>query len=245
MAQSQEQEIHLRLRELYPDSHEELLAPYDLGRLSDYYEFLQTTNEIGGFFSKRDSEQILDRHLIDCMWYIHTLAKKDYLRSHSQIADFGTGPGLPGYLLACRIEPLVITLIDSQSRRLKFLESFVNEKQYKNLHFVYKRAEETTATFDLAVSRSFLPYPWSAELVYRSLKVGGIYAPFLGKLQEWPREKFLLNQLGYDVLETVSIPELEFLGERHIKFLKRARSTKDGYPRVWKEIQKEIKKENG
>ncbi|EMG20408.1 hypothetical protein LEP1GSC150_5072 [Leptospira interrogans serovar Copenhageni str. LT2050] len=38
--------------------------------------FLKEKNEAGGFFSKRDSEEILDRHVLESIYHVYRITKK-------------------------------------------------------------------------------------------------------------------------------------------------------------------------
>ena len=56
--------IKNRLSELFPELVNQIEKEFDFEKLEAYFQFLKDYNEIGGFFSKSDSENILDRHII-------------------------------------------------------------------------------------------------------------------------------------------------------------------------------------
>lgn len=223
---------------------------FDLKSLENYLSFLENQNERGGFFSKKDSEQIVERHLLESAYFVLTLKNKGLVSRETRVADVGTGPGLPGFLFACLNEPVRVTLVDSQKRKLAILEECLQEilpeKISKNVAFSYERAEDTKLHFDLVTSRAMVPYPWSVEVVSRMVHVGGYYCPFHGTaLPPEDKEKEILKRTGFKLQEIVELDDLDFLGKRHIRVLKKLRLADKGTPRSWKDIQKEIQANHG
>ena len=231
---------------LFP-GEKQLEQLFDWELVEWYYQFLADNNEAGGFFSKKDSEHIVTRHLAESAYHVSVITGKIAVSRETKICDLGTGPGLPGFLFYCLREKPDVTLLDSQGRRLKFLQQSSSGLAAKDkLHFVYARAEEHGKQYDLVVSRSFVPYPFSAELALRMIKKNGYYIPFLGNLfLEDDVEAEYLRRLGLELEETCELEKLSFLGKRHIKLLKKTGKPVHGYPRPWKTITKEIQKYNG
>lgn len=239
-------EILNRIREIMPTESTQIENSFDFFKLNSFLQFLKDKNEIGGFFSKTDIQFVLDRHLIESLVHVYKISRKHLITSQTKIADVGTGPGLPGFLFYC-LNPLPkVTLIDSQKRKLKHLEEFCLQKKYSpSPDFVFNRMEEIKTEFDLVVMRSAIPYPWSMEMVSMLVKREGYFVPFLGKLFEnLEKENSFLSRFGFTLEETEKIPELEFLGNRHVKYLKKT-SKVGNSPREWSQIQKEIRRENG
>ncbi|MCB1176446.1 MAG: class I SAM-dependent methyltransferase [Leptospiraceae bacterium] len=219
---------------------------FDLNKAETFLQFLKDKNEIGGFFSKSDYPFILDRHLIESL--IHILKINDHLKlnSSTKVADVGSGPGLPGFLFHCLVNNPELTLIDSQRRKLKHLEDFSKANKYSKLIFTYERMESVKKNFDIVTMRSSIPYPWSIEMVSGLIKKEGYFIPFLGKKEiELERENSFLSKFGFIIEHKEEISELEFLGKRQVKYLKKTSFPKDSLPRDWNIIQKEIRRENG
>lgn len=236
--------IQSRLKELYPSQANQIGNYFDFAKLESYYSFLKDFNEVGGFFSKSDSENVLDRHIIESIMHIYKIQQIFPVSHETRLADIGTGPGLPGYIFYALKNPPQITLVDSQMRRLGLLEKFHKEtSSSKEVKFVYGRVEDIKEKFDLVVMRSTIKYPWSAEMIYGLLRLHSSFIPFLAKRNyDSNFEQMLLNNLGLNIEKEVDIPELEFLGNRHIKVLKKVTEPKKGFPRKWETISKEIKR---
>ncbi|MEM7179413.1 MAG: RsmG family class I SAM-dependent methyltransferase [Spirochaetota bacterium] len=238
--------VQQQIQEKLPSLADEILQTFDAQKVAAYYDFLEEKNEVGGFFSKQDTARILERHILESICFVYYVSKQKNVSRETQIADVGTGPGLPGYLFLCLISKPNITFIDSQKKRLALLQDFTKSENM-DAKFLYKRVEEIRdLKFDIAVTRAVIPYPFSVEVIVRILKQGGFYIPFLGKKSyALDKEKSYLKSNGYTLSKEIILTELDFLGERHIKFLKKERKAVHGYPRTWKQIHKEIKENHG
>lgn len=236
--------VQLRTLELFPNLYEQIVEKFDCKKIEMYFQFLKDYNEIGGFFSKSDSQNILDRHIIESIFHIFKIISVYPVTFETKLADIGSGPGLPGYLFFTLKTPPIITLIDSQRRRLGLLEKFHHD-QFKdsNVTFVYERVEDIKIKFDLVIMRSTIKYPWSVEMLTPLLKMNSTFIPFLGKKNyDFEFEKKLLKNLGIKIEKELDLDELEFLGKRHIKLLKKTGECNNGFPRKWETINKEIKR---
>ncbi|MBP7280885.1 MAG: class I SAM-dependent methyltransferase [Leptospiraceae bacterium] len=236
--------IQTRIYELFPTQANQLELYFDFEKLESYFQFLKDYNEIGGFFSKSDSENILDRHILESVIHIYKILLAHSVSHETRLVDIGTGPGLPGYIFYTLKNPPYITLVDSQMRRLGILEKFHTEKyQDQKVTFIYARVEDIKEKFDLVIMRSTIKYPWSAEMICRLLKQNSCFIPFLGRRNyDLKFEQMFLENLGLKIEKDFDIPELEFLGNRHMKVLKKIAESKKGFPRKWEAISKEIKR---
>ncbi|MCK6379947.1 MAG: class I SAM-dependent methyltransferase [Leptospiraceae bacterium] len=231
-----------RLSELFPEEKNEIETKFDFNKILKFYEFLQKENLRGGFFSKKDTENILERHLIESIYHVYRIVKEVSVSRETKLADVGTGPGLPGFLFYCLLEFPKVTLIDSQRRKLSLLEKFAKEEKFSEIQFIYSRAEEKVCKkFDIIVTRSVVSYPWSAEVCINLLNENGYFIPFLGKFIQKKEDEIYLENLGLNFKKVVRLSALGFLGERHLIFLKKTAKIKQGYPRSWKSIKEEMR----
>lgn len=227
--------------EFFGEESADILACFDWEKVDWFVRFLKDFNEIGGFFSKRDSDQIEKRHILDCLYYVYRIYKYLPVSRETSLIDIGTGPGLPGFLFHCLNEVPTVCLLDSQKRKLSILER--EFKPRHKLYFVYERAEEFQRKYDLVVTRASISYPFSAEVFSTLLVQNGFYVPFFGQLDvEADLESEVLKRYHYEVVDSILLKKLDFLGMRHIKFLKKKRVTHFNDRRSWKLILKDIKK---
>ncbi|TGM37493.1 RsmG family class I SAM-dependent methyltransferase [Leptospira biflexa] len=241
-----QEEIQTIIPKLFP-----ILEPeFDWELVKIFYDFLKRDNEKGGFFSKNDSEKILERHILESLIFVWKLKTTGYVSRETNVADVGTGPGLPGFLFAVLKKAPQVFLVDSQKRKLALLEAEITtgslSKVKKRVEFIYARTEEISSNFDVVTSRAMVPYPYLAEVTTRMVKQKGILCPFLAQpYQDLEKETEVLSNNGFVLKKEILIPELEFVGKRHIKILQKNSLPKKGYPRDWKEIVKETKSKNG
>jgi 16S rRNA (guanine527-N7)-methyltransferase len=234
------------IKKHFPEDWGVILEIFDKELILEFSLFLREKNEEGGFFSKKDSESILERHLLESIYSVYALVGNNLVSRETRIADVGTGPGLPGFLFLCLKEHPHLTLIDGSRRKLGLLEEWWKITKLKfpgrRLEFRYGRAEELKGSFHSVCMRASIPYPFSIEAVCKLVGKSGFFLPFLGKEYPWEEiETRILSECGFMLEGVLYLDDLGFLGERQIRVLKKVREPKNGHPREWKRIAKEIK----
>ncbi|MCX7998475.1 MAG: class I SAM-dependent methyltransferase [Leptospiraceae bacterium] len=235
------------LEKHFQEEASEILELFDWNKIQEYYNFLEAKNEVAGFFSKNDSFHIWERHILESIYHIYRIVKVIGVSRETKILDVGSGPGLPGYFFGClKIEPQTL-LLDSQKRKLKHTEDFLKEaRNPAKVKVKYSRVEDLRMECDIVLMRSVIPYPWSIEMVFHTVRKDGFFVPFLGKdFEDKKLEESKLKQFGFELKQTLYLEKLNFLGMRHIKFLKKKAITNHSLKRDWPKIQKEIKEYNG
>jgi 16S rRNA (guanine527-N7)-methyltransferase len=130
-------------------------------QLRDYVHLIDKWNRVYNLTSVRDPEEMVIRHLLD------SLAIQPYLQG-SRVLDVGTGAGLPGIPLAIVNRAIVnkekevcpereFVLLDSNSKKTRFVQQVIAELGLTNVQVVHERAENfcPTRLFDVVVSRAF------------------------------------------------------------------------------------------
>ena len=117
--------------------------------LRKFLALLSKWNKTRNLVSRQTSAQDLNHHVIDCLALNKELNCKKLL-------DVGSGAGFPGIVTAISNPQLEITLLDSNLKKISFLNHVKAELQLKNTKVVHKRIED----FDLSkedwlVSRAF------------------------------------------------------------------------------------------
>lgn len=211
---------------------------FRMDQIESYYGFLKTNRK--RFFSRTDQERILVRHLYESLIIADYVASAVNVSRETTVADAGSGPGLPGYLFACRQDQPELNLIDSSARNLGMLEVFHSKLsgQTGKVRFHYARLEELRGAFELIVCRALFPFPFVVELICQLQSPGDVFAISAANLAtDNPRVIDYLDTLGYVSRETITPPELQFLGSRNVYLFRKEKQTKKGYPRIWKRIK--------
>ena len=92
----------------------------------------------------------MTRHLLD------SLAILPWING-SRVLDVGCGAGLPGIPLALACPALSVTLLDSNGKKIRFLQEVKRALSLKNIELIQMRVEsyQPTAPFDTVTSRAF------------------------------------------------------------------------------------------
>lgn len=138
-----EQTIATRLFSIYPHSESDLKR---------YVDILSTRGLEWGLMGPREGDRLWGRHIAN------SLSLVDAVPQGLDIADVGSGAGLPGIPLAIVRPDLRVTLVDSLQRRTEFLELAVEELGLDDRVTVLRgRAEDITETYDVVVCRAVAP----------------------------------------------------------------------------------------
>jgi 16S rRNA (guanine527-N7)-methyltransferase len=119
--------------------------------LLGYIELLVKWNRVHNLTAVREPEQMVVVHLLD------SLSLLPYLRDRASLLDVGSGAGLPGIPIAVARPELQITLLDSNHKKVAFLQQVKAELALANVTIVCERVEtwRPQQTFDVVVSRAF------------------------------------------------------------------------------------------
>jgi len=155
---------------------EELLDGGD-DLLMEYVTELMNWNRVYNLTSVRKPTDIVTRHILDSLTILPHLHGE-------RILDIGTGAGLPGIPLAIACPEREFVLLDSSSKKLRFVQQTLGILNLDNVTLVDSRVEEyqPDALFDTIICRAFsdLPdfYRYAARLCNdegRMLAMKGVY----------------------------------------------------------------------
>jgi len=125
------------------------LSDEQYGLLQRYVELLDKWNKVYNLSSIRDPHEMVSRHILD------SLSILPYLSGDS-LLDVGTGAGLPGIPLAIARPDLAVTLLDTNSKKTRFLQQVKAELALDNISVVHARVEEAKLDkFAMITTRAF------------------------------------------------------------------------------------------
>jgi 16S rRNA (guanine527-N7)-methyltransferase len=102
--------------------------------LLDYLDLLVRWNKAYNLTAIRDPNEMLTKHILD------SLAMHAYF-TQENLADLGTGAGLPGIPLAIIRPEAQICLIESNGKKTRFLREVVRQLALPNVTVIESRAE--------------------------------------------------------------------------------------------------------
>jgi 16S rRNA (guanine527-N7)-methyltransferase len=125
------------------------LSAVQIQQLLDYLILLTKWNKAYNLTAVRDPLQMVTRHLLDSLIILPYLGGQ-------RIIDIGTGAGLPGIPLAIADPQRSYCLLDSNGKKIRFLQQTVLQLGLKNVTTVEDRAENYTAehSYDSIVARA-------------------------------------------------------------------------------------------
>jgi 16S rRNA (guanine527-N7)-methyltransferase len=137
-------------------------------RLARYEELLRTRAVPAGLIARSAASDLKERHISD------SLRGAPLVPAGSRdVADLGTGAGLPGIPLAIALPEVRFALVDSRRSRIAFLELALEDLRLPNVSVLASRAEDVPLAFDVCVARGFGGPAASWTAAERLLRPGG------------------------------------------------------------------------
>ncbi len=148
-------------------------------RLITYFELLQRWNRTINLTSLSDSDEAIDRLLLE------PLAAATVLPHHAPVADLGTGGGSPAIPLALATESSRLLMVESRSRKVAFLREAARELELNAAVEAVRFQElpgrlEYRALFDVVSIRAVRPDTSALTTASALLRPGGVVALFRG-----------------------------------------------------------------
>jgi 16S rRNA (guanine527-N7)-methyltransferase len=118
------------------------VGPERLELLDRYAALLAASARRFGLLSTRDEARVAE-HIVDSASLL-AVEGVDGQLAEGELADLGTGGGLPGIVLAILRPNLEVALVDSRRSRAVFLKQALQELDLKNARVVHERIEHVT-----------------------------------------------------------------------------------------------------
>lgn len=181
-------------------------------RLLDYIALLLQWNGAYNLTAVREPLAMIDRHLID------SLAVLPFARG-SDLADIGTGPGIPGLVLALVHPYMRVWLVDSNGKKARFLRECLRRFQLPGVVVHEQRAEKLpVAAFTQVISRAYADLADFVASTRQILAPDGRWLALKGKRPDAEIAR-LPADVGVDAIHRLHVPGAD--GERHLLVLRR------------------------
>jgi 16S rRNA (guanine527-N7)-methyltransferase len=131
----------------------------------------------------REPLQAVDRHVADSL----VALELEEVRTARRIADLGSGAGWPGLALAAALPEARVALVESASRRCRYLARVAAAAGLPNVDVVHARAEawrDGIGAHDLVTARALAALPVVCEYAAPLLAAGGALVAWKGAVQE-------------------------------------------------------------
>lgn len=145
-------------------------------KLIAFIALIEKWNKAYNLTAIRNPEQMVRLHLLD------SLAIANYIQG-PKVLDIGTGAGLPGIPLALIYPHYSFVLLDSNSKKTRFVQQAVIELGLKNVTVWHGRIEhyQPTIYFNSIVSRAFSSVQSFVSVASERLSSGGVLLAMKGR----------------------------------------------------------------
>lgn len=209
-------------------------------KFQKYWELLEEANKHVNLTAVTGREEVFVRHFLDSLALI-----KAANFNGARVMDVGSGAGFPGLPIKIACEDADVTLLDSQMKRVNFLQNVCANIGVK-ANCIHGRAEEMgkkdefRESFDYVLSRAVARLDILTELCLPLVKIGG---RFLAMKAETTEEEIkaangAIESLGGKLMPAVSYVAPDSGALRKIVVIEKAASTPLKYPRRFAKILK-------
>lgn len=213
-------------------------APAQLERFG---RLLLKKNEVINLTAIIRPKDVATLHMLDCAALLNCASLQ-----YKTLIDVGTGAGFPGIPLKILVPTLHVTLLDSQNKRVDWLEEACENLNLNGVAPILGRAEEAGLNpelreqYDFTTARAVADLRLLSELCLPFVKVGGYFLAMKGTDcdAELEAARSAIHDLGGEVERCVdyAIPHTQV--NHRVILIKKRVSTPSQYPRKWVKIQK-------
>lgn len=172
------------------------IAPDIQQKMLAYLSLLQKWNKVYSLTAIHQPERMISHHLLDSLAVLPHLWPGQWL-------DVGSGAGLPGLVLALMRPEWGFTLLDSNSKKISFVQQAIIELGLSNVNVCCSRVEEwkPEKKFDGIISRAFAEVSLFTSLTRHLLVQDGAWVAMKGS----PDQELERLPAGVEVERVISL----------------------------------------
>lgn len=177
-------------------------------KIHRYVDILLSDGVTRGVLGPREAGRIWSRHILNCAVVAPALPP------YATVCDVGSGAGLPGIVLALARPDVVMTLLEPQLRRVRFLQDVRRALSLPDLVVERGRAPDDApaASWDVVVARAVAPLDRLLESTLPLCAAGGTVLAWKGDsaereraaampvLRAWDAQSVTVERYGHDVV---------------------------------------------
>ena len=206
------------------------ISDEQINMLRIYKNYLQSQNELYNLTALISDEDIYLKHFYDSI----VVAKYYNFNDIKSITDIGTGAGFPGVIIKIFFPNLKVYLVDSNGKKIKFLNELIKLLNLNQIVTINSRIEDLNIKTDVVIARAVGSISYLAELSYNVYQKDLI-------LMRGRKEEISQNLLNYLNLKIIKQEEYLLPISKDIRnimvFNKKTHNVK--YPRKYILIKKQ------
>jgi 16S rRNA (guanine527-N7)-methyltransferase len=151
----------------------------DQQKLLAFIKLIQKWNKAYNLTAIKQGPEMVRLHLLD------SLAVSPHLHG-SHVIDIGTGAGLPGIPLAICLPNVQFVLLDSNSKKTRFVQQAILELKLPNVSVQHSRVEDYQPVnlFDCVLTRAFASLPEIVNKTAHLVAKDGVLLAMKGQAPE-------------------------------------------------------------
>jgi 16S rRNA (guanine527-N7)-methyltransferase len=189
-----------------------------------------------------DEKEIILKHFIDSL----EIMKTDVVSRCETLLDLGPGAGFPSIPLAIINKNKRFFLIDSNNKKISFLEHLAAKLNLNNIIIKAERSEDMSRNrnnrekYDCALSRALAKFPIALEISIALIKKQGliVYYASQKQKQEITVQKKVFEKLKCEIESIYDYSLPEGYGEHSLIIVKKLWKTDEAYPRQFNKIKR-------
>lgn len=123
-------------------------------KLAAYLALLVKWNKVYNLTAVRDPQEMVTHHLLDSLAVLAVL-EKSVPAGRFDLADIGSGAGLPGIVLAIARPEWAVASVEAVEKKAAFQRQAAIELGLANVSIYCQRVERLEKRFDAVISRAF------------------------------------------------------------------------------------------
>ena len=151
-------------------------------QFQQYYALLIETNKVMNLTAITQPHEVVVKHFLDSLSIVR--APQAAALAEGTVLDMGTGAGFPGIPLKIMFPEAEFVLADSLGKRVRFLETVIEQCGLKGITAIHTRAEELGRNknhrehYDYCVSRAVAALPVLSEYCLPFVRLGGYFISY-------------------------------------------------------------------
>ncbi|MEG0275552.1 MAG: 16S rRNA (guanine(527)-N(7))-methyltransferase RsmG [Coprobacillus sp.] len=216
-----------------------ILNDQQIKQFDTYYHTLVEWNEKMNLTAITKEEDVYLKHFYDSL-----TISFDHEFNNQSLCDIGAGAGFPSIPLKIVYPNLKVTIVDSLTKRMTFIDHLSKELGLDNVSAISARAEEYALqhreSFDIVTARAVARLNILQELCLPLVKLNGYFITLKGlkAKEELDESKSGIEKLGGKVIKQVDFTLTDENDHRCNIYIHKEKLTPQTYPRPFGKIKK-------